>query len=105
MLELLPFMNIVMFTDAYWPRVNGVTVSVDSYSRALIKAGHQVLIVCSFYPEGLNAPVYLLRDRDEEEGPKIVRVPSLPVKKARLLPHFHLLPLPAAHPGEAPDSS
>ena len=28
-------MKIVMFTDAYWPRVNGITVSVDSYSRVL----------------------------------------------------------------------
>jgi glycosyltransferase involved in cell wall biosynthesis len=67
-----------MFSDAYWPRVNGVTVSVDSYSRALIKAGHQVLIVCSSYPEGLNIPSSFFDDPDALEGPKIVRVPSMP---------------------------
>jgi glycosyltransferase involved in cell wall biosynthesis len=45
-------MKIAMFTDAYWPRVNGVTVSVDTFSLALVKAGHEVMIVCSQYPEG-----------------------------------------------------
>jgi glycosyltransferase involved in cell wall biosynthesis len=69
-------MKIVMFTDAYWPRVNGVTVSVDSYSRSLIKAGHKVLIICSYYPEGLNLPVSFLNANEDE--PRIVRVPSVP---------------------------
>jgi len=67
-----------MFSDAYWPRVNGVTVSVDSYSRALIKAGHEVLIICSSYPEGLNLPVSPFHTAQGEEGLKIVRVPSMP---------------------------
>ncbi|MDR0586796.1 MAG: glycosyltransferase [Treponema sp.] len=43
-------MKIAMFTDAYWPRVNGVTVSVDTFSLALVRAGHEVMIVCSEYP-------------------------------------------------------
>ena len=72
-------MNIVMFTDAYWPRVNGVTVSVDSFSRALIKAGHKVLIICSFYPEGLYNPIPILDDPETEGRAKIVRVPSVPL--------------------------
>ena len=71
-------MKIVMFTDAYWPRVNGVTVSVDSFSQALIKQGHQVLIICSSYPEGLQLPVSAFDNRKNGEGPKIVRVPSMP---------------------------
>ena len=71
-------MKIVMFTDAYWPRVNGVTVSVDSFSRALIKEGHNVLIICSSYPESINAPVSVLDSQGTGEEPKIVRVPSRP---------------------------
>ena len=67
-----------MFSDAYWPRVNGVTVSVASYSRALIKEGHEVLIICSSYPEGLNVPVSFFDPPSSEDGPKIVRVPSMP---------------------------
>jgi len=72
-------MNIVMFTDAYWPRVNGVTVSVDSYSKALVKEGHKVLIICSSYPESLDLPVSFLSSPETGEWPKIVRVPSLPI--------------------------
>jgi len=71
-------MKVVMFTDAYWPRINGVTVSVDSFSRSLVTAGHQVLIVCSFYPEEGNAPVPISRNTETGEDPQIVRVPSIP---------------------------
>ncbi|MDR1836516.1 MAG: glycosyltransferase [Treponema sp.] len=70
-------MKIVMFTDAYWPRVNGVTVSVDSYSHALVNMGQEVLIICSSYPEGANIPIPF-QDSKEENKPKIVRVPSIP---------------------------
>ena len=67
-----------MFTDAYWPRVNGVTVSVDSFSRALIRAGHEVMIVCLSYPDSLNAPSSLLEESKDLDMPRIVRVPSMP---------------------------
>jgi glycosyltransferase involved in cell wall biosynthesis len=66
-----------MFTDAYWPRVNGVTVSVDSFSRALIAAGNEVLIVCSLYPEDLNDTNSLFDTIEKKNVPKIVRVPSM----------------------------
>jgi glycosyltransferase involved in cell wall biosynthesis len=71
-------MRIAMFTDAYWPRVNGVTVSVDTFSRALIKAGHQVLIICSSYPEEYNLPASSTIVEPRKDEPKIVRVPSTP---------------------------
>jgi len=70
-------MRIVMFTDAYWPRVNGVTVSVDTFSRSLIKDGHEVLIVCSFYPSGYDTALAIQSEKKEDE-PRIVRVPSMP---------------------------
>jgi len=71
-------MKIAMFTDAYWPRVNGVTVSVDSFSRALINEGHEVLIVCSSYPKDISNPVSLQEESEAESLLKIVKVPSLP---------------------------
>ena len=71
-------MRIVMFTDAYWPRVNGVTVSVDSFSRALIREGHEVMIVCLSYPDSLNTQASLLDEPREVDEPRIVRVPSMP---------------------------
>jgi glycosyltransferase involved in cell wall biosynthesis len=66
-----------MFTDAYWPRVNGVTVSVDTFSRALIKNGHSVLIVCSYYPSGYDSALSLNQNNNPDD-PHIVRVPSMP---------------------------
>jgi len=67
-----------MFTDAYWPRVNGVTVSVDSFSRALVNEGHDVMIVCSSYPQEIGNPVSLQKEMESEKLIKIVKVPSLP---------------------------
>ncbi len=87
-------MKIVMCTDAYWPRVNGVTVSVDSFSRALIRAGHQVVIICSFYPESqaverMSNPV--MDKRESDSDPVVIRVPSypLPISKEDRLAKFH----------------
>jgi len=71
-------MKIAMFTDSFWPRVNGVTVSVDSFSRALINEGHDVLIVCSLYPEDGNTPISLQKSASKVKEPIIVKVPSLP---------------------------
>jgi glycosyltransferase involved in cell wall biosynthesis len=74
-------MKIVMFTDAYWPRVNGVTVSVDSFSHALVRLGHQVMIVCSSYPETSDME-YMSGSGEQEPGrsqePELIRVPSMP---------------------------
>jgi glycosyltransferase involved in cell wall biosynthesis len=71
-------MKIALFTDAYWPRVNGVTVSVDSFAHALVRAGHQVIIVCPFYPdstiERITTPD---SEAGQEEKPIVIRVPSI----------------------------
>ena len=75
-------MKIVMFTDAYWPRVNGVTVSVDSFSHALIRAGHEVMIICSFYPEAADGGRKGRKGELEKAGnmePFILRVDSMPL--------------------------
>jgi glycosyltransferase involved in cell wall biosynthesis len=71
-----------MFTDSYWPRVNGVVVSVESFSRALMRAGHQVTIITSLYPE--SQPPDFVYDRDQPERdidhePVVIRVPSHPL--------------------------
>jgi glycosyltransferase involved in cell wall biosynthesis len=71
-------MKIAMFTDAYWPRVNGVTVSVDSFSRALVNAGQDVLIVCSTYPENTNIHASYQKESEADSRLKIIRIPSVP---------------------------
>lgn len=44
-------MRVAMFVDCFYPRVNGVVVSVKSYSDELSKKGHKVLIICPDYAE------------------------------------------------------
>ncbi len=43
-------MKIVYVTQAYKPRVNGVTFSVELFARTLRRLGHRVLIVAPDYP-------------------------------------------------------
>ncbi|MDR2768863.1 MAG: glycosyltransferase [Treponema sp.] len=70
-------MRIAIFTDAYWPSVNGVSVSVDTYAHALAGKGHDVLIVCNEYPQ--NGPGAQPRGKAEAETAgslTLLRVPS-----------------------------
>ncbi len=43
-------MKIAMTTDAYWPRINGVTVAVDVFRRSLVERGHTVYVIAPKYP-------------------------------------------------------
>ena len=57
-------MNVLMMTNTYLPIVGGVSRSVDTYSEALRRRGHRVLVV---------APAH---DEAPEEEPGVVRVPA-----------------------------
>ncbi|MDR1218762.1 MAG: glycosyltransferase [Treponema sp.] len=72
-------MIIAMFTDSYWPRVNGITVSVDTYSHALIQAGHTVIIVCSSYPDAIDMKGTSPHEESGGREPIIIRAPSFPL--------------------------
>jgi len=62
-------MKILHFTDAYWPRVNGVTVSIQTFTDSLRRLGHEVKIVCPEYPDSN------LKGIVDEFG--LIRVPSV----------------------------
>jgi glycosyltransferase involved in cell wall biosynthesis len=74
-----------MFTDSYWPRVNGVSVSIESSASALLKLGHQVLIICPYYPESPAQTGFVkgVHSAATQNGgvpeSSIIRVPSLPI--------------------------
>ncbi len=57
-------MNILMISDVYFPRVNGVSTSVESFRKALARQGHSVTLICPAYPIG------------HEDDPDILRIPS-----------------------------
>jgi 1,2-diacylglycerol 3-alpha-glucosyltransferase len=60
-------MRILMLSDVYFPRVNGVSTSIRTYARELLRLGHEVVLV---------APDYPLPHADADEGFEIVRVPA-----------------------------
>ncbi|MCR4741419.1 MAG: glycosyltransferase, partial [Treponema sp.] len=47
-------MNIAMFSDCYFPRINGVCVSIFSFAQELTKLNHNVLIICPDYESKHN---------------------------------------------------
>jgi 1,2-diacylglycerol 3-alpha-glucosyltransferase len=57
-------MKILMMSDVYFPRVNGVSTSIQTFRRELARLGHQVVLV---------APRYAGEDELREE---VLRVPS-----------------------------
>src|SRR5262245_60408737 len=57
-------MRILMFSDVYFPRVNGVSTSIQTFGRQLAALGHEVQLVAPSY-EPLAEP-----------EPGIVRLPA-----------------------------
>ena len=43
-------MRIAFVSDCYWPRVNGVTVSMQTFRDRLETLGHRTLILAPEYP-------------------------------------------------------
>ncbi|MCI5606000.1 MAG: glycosyltransferase [Treponema sp.] len=48
-------MKIAMFADSFFPRINGVSVSMLSFARELVKRGNEVCIVCPNYNTKRNS--------------------------------------------------
>jgi len=57
-------MKILMISDVYFPRINGVSTSIQSFRRALSRQGHGVTLICPAYPVG------------NEDDPDVIRIPS-----------------------------
>jgi 1,2-diacylglycerol 3-alpha-glucosyltransferase len=43
-------LRIAYASDCYWPRVNGVSTTLQTYRDELTRLGHEVLILCPHYP-------------------------------------------------------
>jgi glycosyltransferase involved in cell wall biosynthesis len=57
-------MNILLVSDVYFPRVNGVSTSIDTFRREFLAKGHKVWLI---------APDYFIPSEDENH---ILRIPS-----------------------------
>ena len=58
-------MRILMISDVYFPRINGVSTSIQTFRRGLHATGHETFLIAPDYPAGKSAA---------EE--RILRVPS-----------------------------
>jgi len=56
-------MHILMISDVYFPRINGVSTSIQTFRQELLRAGHRVTLI---------APRYA----DETEETDVIRIPS-----------------------------
>lgn len=74
-------MKIGLFTDTYYPQVNGVATSVLMLKRNLEMKGHQVYIFTTTDPKA----------NDEETN--VYRVPSIPLISSRRFGMFYDLGL------------
>lgn len=45
-------MNVLMLSDVYFPRVNGVSTSIRTFALALVRMGHRVTLVAPDYGAG-----------------------------------------------------
>lgn len=46
-----------MTTDTFWPRINGVTVAVDTLRKNLTAMGHTVAVIAPRYPKSKGIPI------------------------------------------------
>jgi len=64
-------MNLLMLSDVYFPRVNGVSTSIRTFARSLVRMGHAVTIVAPDYGGDSG------QDQHDGQGEfEVIRVPA-----------------------------
>ena len=103
-------MRILMISDVYFPRVNGVSTSIQTFARELVTAGQDVTLIAPDYGRSTPEPFEVLRipsrylPLDPED--RILRLGRLKDHRARLaaraydLVHIHT-PFVAHYAGTA----
>jgi glycosyltransferase involved in cell wall biosynthesis len=68
-------MDILMVSDVYFPRINGVSTSIRTFAKALVALGHRVVLVAPDYGPAHREEQSM---RDAEFGPAfdVIRVPA-----------------------------
>ncbi|HTA64518.1 MAG TPA: glycosyltransferase, partial [Xanthomonadaceae bacterium] len=64
-------MNLLMLSDVYFPRVNGVSTSIRTFAGSLARMGHRVMIVAPGYGEGSGQ-----EEHDGGDQYEVIRLPS-----------------------------
>jgi 1,2-diacylglycerol 3-alpha-glucosyltransferase len=103
-------MRVLMISDVYFPRINGVSTSIQTFARELVAAGQEVTLIAPDYGRSSAEPFEVLRipsrylPLDPED--RILRTGQLRVHRGRLaaqsfdLLHIHT-PFVAHYAGTA----
>jgi len=54
-------MRVLMISDVYFPRVNGVSTSIQTFARELLAKGHRVTLIAPDYGEPWEEPFEIIR--------------------------------------------
>ena len=54
-------MRVLMLSDVYFPRVNGVSTSIQTFARELLAKGHEVTLIAPDYGQGAPEPFEVIR--------------------------------------------
>jgi len=54
-------MRILMISDVYFPRINGVSTSIQTFKQELENLGHEVFLIVPEYPEPSNSDPTIIR--------------------------------------------
>jgi hypothetical protein len=73
-------MRILKISDVFFPRVNGVSTSIDTFRRDLETLGHEVVLIAPAYSRA-SADPRETPDLPEMPDPRIVRVPGRAVPR------------------------
>ncbi|MFA5954056.1 MAG: glycosyltransferase [Patescibacteria group bacterium] len=65
-------MRIALFSDTFFPQVNGVATVVATSARDLIKRGHEVCVVTNSSPNSM-----MVRSTKTKDGYQLITVPSV----------------------------
>jgi len=50
-----PIVRVLMISDVYFPRINGVSTSIETFRRELHQLGHETLLITPEYPQASQA--------------------------------------------------
>lgn len=90
-------MHILMVSDVYFPRINGVSTSIQTFAEAFVELGHRLTLIAPRYPTDFSPAFDVLRVTsirlpfDPED-----RLMSLRAIK-RLVPHLRQLDIDIVH--------
>ena len=59
-------MHILMLSDVYFPRINGVSTSIQTFATAFVEQGHMVTLIAPEYPTACDAGFDVLRVRSRQ---------------------------------------